>query len=484
MKFSILFGLIFVCLAYSMQIKKITVFVGSSSNPTVTSPTNSNSNTKSIPTLPTGTKTKTLSGKTKTIPTGTKTGSDTNTIPTLPTGTKTKTIPTGTKTTGTKTAKTRTNVQGCDNPDYWTIQDALNYAALWNGEAQVTIKVCPGTYDGAYVNISNVQIVGVTPGPPRDVANSVITSSSFSNPAAPSLSWTAGFLLDTVDNVQINGFEILCSTPCSTSNSSLAFGIVVINSTNFDVNNNVLDSCAYGIVSYGGSDGNIGNNIITGVQCADGAGGYGIAVYGYHGSSAQRHNVAGNTITSDAPDFDADPFQVLAGFAPSVKDGNIKQCKFNNNRVTFQNSPSFGFDIYRSPGSSGNIYQNDFNGNDMQNCNWAIEGALDNNFNNNNVNCNQDPNFEAAFEIARNGGVTSRNSFNGNDISNCNFYGLHLYVNSQKNNGGANKFKQIGLCNVLDEGTDNNIKGAGKCPKVRKSAPFTRQRRNSELEGY
>jgi len=258
----------------------------------------------------------------------------------------------------------------------------------------------------------------------------------------------------------------------------------VINSTNFDVNNNVLDSCAYGIVSYGGSDGNIGNNIITGVQCADGAGGYGIAVYGYHGSSAQRHNVAGNTITSDAPDFDADPFQVLAGFAPSVKDGNIKQCKFNNNRVTFQNSPSFGFDIYRSPGSSGNIYQNDFNGNDMQNCNWAIEGALDNNFNNNNVNCNQDPNFEAAFEIARNGGVTSRNSFNGNDISNCNFYGLHLYVNSQKNNGGANKFKQIGLCNVLDEGTDNNIKGAGKCPKVRKSAPFTRQRRNSELEGY
>jgi len=54
----------------------------------------------------------------------------------------------------------------------------------------------------------------------------------------------------------------------------------------------------------------------------------------------------------------------------------------------------------------------------------------------------------------------------------------------KKNNGGANKFKQIGLCNVLDEGTDNNIKGAGKCPKVRKSAPFTRQRRNSELEGY
>jgi len=318
MKFSLLFGLIFLCLAYSMQIKKITVFVGSSADPTATNPT-SNTNT--------GTNT-----KTKTLPTGTKTK-------TLPTGTKTKTLPTGSKTntfpTGSKTAtKTRTDIQGCENPDFWSIQDALSYAALWNGEAQFTIKVCPGTYAGAYVNISNVDIVGINPGPPgppRDVSNSIITSSSFKNPTSPSLSWTAGFLLDMVNNVQIQGFEIVCSSPTSTSNSSLAFGVVVINSTNFDINNNLIESCAYGVVSYGGSDGNIGNNIITGVQCSSGAGGYGIAVYGYHGTAAQGHNVAGNTITSDAPDFDADPVQVQSGFAPSVKDGNIKK---NANSIT------------------------------------------------------------------------------------------------------------------------------------------------------
>lgn len=427
------------------SLEQITVFVGPDAG------------TNEVPTP--------YNGKTKTGGKGGKNGGKNGTEE--PTGTEDPSpSPTGTNTrTGTKTA----TYGACSSTDFTTIQEAVDFAAIYNGTVQFVIKVCAGQYDGAFINTSNIYIQNAQRQLP------VITNATYNNPWN-SFAWTSGFYVAQVDNVKIEGFEIVCSVPDARTSSVLAEGVVVVNSTNWKVQNNFISDCRYGVLAYGGSKGKIYKNTISGVDSTELLGGFGIALHGFRNESLSATLVDSNVVTSNSPDFNADP--IILGSFPWNRNGDIRGNTIRNNRFIWENAPNFGVDLFAHRLGTGMVLSNKFQGNFLNRIYFTVAGAMGNEFERNDVNCRHDADIDSGFEISRTAEISIGNKVVGNSVKDCELYGIHLYWAASKNIVERNHIHKEGICAVKDEGTDDVVHLNGKkCPKNTPStAPFTRTR--------